>query len=364
MRLPVKVIPPTTLTAGLLYLALWPVDINPVAWKSPPNPGYTGAFEVNHRLSALERLPLGDNHGPEAVAVDSRGRIHVSTREGRIVRLEPDGTDPRNWAETGGLPLGLAFDTAGNLIVADALRGLLAVDKGGSVKVLATECEGGAIGYANDVAVGPDGTIYFTDASTRFLPGPCGGTYEACVLDIMDRGGHGRLLEHNPATGATRTLLDGLQFANGLALGHDSTYLLVAETGNYRILRYWVGGADAGRVEPFLEALPGFPDNVSTGRKGRFWVALNAPRNALLDRFSERPSLRKLFCRIPAFLRPKARPYSHVIAVDSSGAVVENLQDPTGGYPKTSSVLETERFLFVGSLVAPELGRLSRDTGW
>jgi len=69
--------------AIVLYFLLWPVPIEPVAWTAPPNPGYTGPFEPNDRLKGIESLPVGDNHGPEAVAVDAEGRIYASTHEGR-----------------------------------------------------------------------------------------------------------------------------------------------------------------------------------------------------------------------------------------------------------------------------------------
>ena len=39
--------------------------------------------------------------------------------------------------------------------------------------------------------------------------------------------------------------MDGLQFANGVVLSPDESYLLVAETGAYRITRLWLGGARA-----------------------------------------------------------------------------------------------------------------------
>ncbi len=48
------------------------------------------------------------------------------------MQLQPDGTQPRVFANTGGRPLGLIFDREGNLIVADAIKGLLSVNKGGA----------------------------------------------------------------------------------------------------------------------------------------------------------------------------------------------------------------------------------------
>ena len=64
----------------------------------------------------------------------------------------------------------------------------------------------------------PDGTIYFTDASTRFSPAEWGGTYEASVLDILEQAASGRVLAYDPATASTRVVAHGFSFANGIAL--------------------------------------------------------------------------------------------------------------------------------------------------
>ncbi len=353
-------VPLIVLGVIVLYFLAWPVPVDPVAWEAPPNPGYTGPFAQNDRLKALETFPIGDNTGPEDIAVDEQGRIYAATHEGRIVRLNPDGSNPENWVETGGRPLGIDFDANGNLIVADAYRGLLSISPDGQITVLATEADGIPIRYADDVDVAADGKIYFSDASTKFGAKEWGGTYEASLLDLMEHGGHGRLLVYDPATGETRTLLDGLNFANGVAMSHDQASVLVNETGTYRVLRYWLSGPKAGTAEPVIEALPAFPDNISTGLDGRYWVALVSPRNPLLDDLSDNPFLRKVLQRMPAFLRPKAVPYSHIIAIDDSGNVVMDLQDPEGAYPINTSVTETEDYLYIGSLVAPVLARLDK----
>src|SRR5881392_1750228 len=106
----------TALGLGLgalaLYFAFWPVPVDPVAWTPPPAPGYGGPFARNDRLAAMERLSLGADHGPEAVALDAAGRIYTSTREGRILRLRPDGSGAETYADTNGAPLGLHFDAS------------------------------------------------------------------------------------------------------------------------------------------------------------------------------------------------------------------------------------------------------------
>ena len=345
------------------YLLLWPVPIDPVRWDAPPDPGYTGPFATNDRLAALETLSIGANVGPEDVALDSRGRIYAATHDGRIVRLDADGTNPVDWVDTGGRPLGIEFDARGHLLVADAFRGLLSVAPDGAVTVLASDADGIAIRYADDLDVTADGRVFFSDASAKFGALDARGTYEASLLDLMEHGGHGRLLVYDPATGKATTVLDGLQFANGVAVSPDQSYVLVNETGAYRVMRYWLAGPRAGEAEPFIEALPGFPDNLSAGRDGRFWIGLASPRNALLDKLSDRPWLRRVVQRLPAFMRPKATHYGHVIAVDEAGQVVVDLQDPEGRYPLTTGAIEADGYLYVSSLIAPVLARLP-DEAW
>jgi len=169
----------------------------------------------------------------------------------------------------------------------------------------------------------------------------------------MEHVSHGRLLVYDPASRRTSTLLKGLAFANGVAVRHDQTFVPANETGNYRVMRYWIEGPNKGKSEPFIENLPGFPDNISTGLEGRYWVAFVSPRNPLLDDLSEKPFLRKVIQRFPAFSRPKATAYGHIIAIDGNGKVLKDLQDANTGYPQNTSVTETKERLYLGSLVSP-----------
>lgn len=349
----------TVAMAAVACLSLWPVPVEPVAWEAPEDAGFTGVFAANGALTDLAVLPLGRHEGPEAVARDARGRVYVSTRDGVILRLTADGADPVPWADTEGRPLGLAFDTAGTLFVADGRRGLLAVDSTGAVRLLADSADGTRIEFADDVAVAADGRVYLSDASTKF-GARAHADEEASVLDIIEHGAHGRLLEWDPRTGTATVVRAGLQFANGVAMTPDQRGVFLCETGAYRVVRIGVVGAERGRLTPVLENLPGFPDNISPGLDGRYWVALFAPRNALLDALSARPFLRKVIVRIPHPLRPKAAEHGHVFAMDGDGQVINDRQDPRGAYPKMTDVLETERYLFIGSLQGNVLARAAR----
>src|SRR5450432_1218266 len=139
----------------ILYFLLWPVPIAPAAWTPPPAPPLTGKYESNSRLAGTQRLETGGN-APEDVALDAQGRIYGGLDDGRIVRLQTDGTHPENFANTRGRPLGLIFDHAGNLIVADAIKGLLSISPAGAVTVLSTESNGVPFGCTNDVDVAAD----------------------------------------------------------------------------------------------------------------------------------------------------------------------------------------------------------------
>jgi sugar lactone lactonase YvrE len=342
-----------------VYLLIWPVPIEPIAWNAPVNLGYTGKFAVNTRLANLELLPIGYN-APEDIAINKQGQIYVSTETGDILHLQADGSQAKKWVNTGGRPLGITFDEQGNLLVADAFKGLLCISPEGEISLLTDISEGLAIRYANHLDVAQDGKIYFTDSSSKFSAKASGSTYKASLLDISEHGGHGRLLVYNPHDKTTHTLLKQLNFANGVAISPKQDYLLVNETGSYRVIRYHLTGDKKGQSEIILENLPSFPDNISTGSNGRYWIALVSPRSAILDTLSNAPFLRKVIQRMPAFLRPKAVAYSHIIAIDGQGQVIEDRQDPAGHYGMNTSVIETKEYLYIGNLFTAQLGRIKK----
>jgi sugar lactone lactonase YvrE len=339
----------------LLYLLTWPVPIEPVAWNAPEDAGYSGDFALNDALVELDTIDIAPYHGPEDIAVDPLGNLYAGTESGEIIRIDAD-REIEVFARTGGRPLGLEFDAVGNLLVANGTAGVQRVDGSGNVTVLTNTVGGKPIGYADDLDVAPDGRIYFSDASTKFGAGDYGGTYDASLLDIMEHGGHGRLLVYDPATETTEVVLDGLQFANGVAVDPQGRYLLVNETSNYRVLRYWLGGARAGETEVLVDNLPGFPDNINRGLDGRYWVGLVAPRNALLDALSDKPFLRKVVQRLPQALRPKAVASTHVIAIDANGDIVANLHGNGVPVSTVTGALEMPGALYLSSLVGTVIG--------
>jgi len=345
----------------IAYLLFWPVAVDPVNWNAPKNKGYVGDFQQNTILSQIETLEIKGNHGPEGLAL-LNGEVYATTREGWIVRHKPDTGEIKNWVHTQGSPLGLVFDQNNNLIVADAYLGLLKITPEGTKIVLTNQVDGSPIDFADDVDITADGKIYFSDASTKFGAIAYGGTFEASLLDTIEHGGHGRLLVYNPQDQSTKVLMDGLNFANGVAVAEDSSFVLVNETGSYRVHKYWLQGEKAGQSEVIIDNLPGFADNIVRGEDGRFWIGLVAPRHALLDAISGYSSIRKIIHRLPPFMRPKPEHYGHIFAIDKNGKVLLSLQDPEGSYHTNTGALEVGNWLYISSLHAENLGRISKTT--
>ena len=339
------------------YLALWPVQIDPVAWNAPENQGYTGAFSPNTGLSKIQRLNLNGHTGPEDAAIGPDDALYITTHEGSIVKYDPRTKDVSVFAETGGRPLGIEFSRVGKLYVADAYLGLLEIsDLGKKVTVVADKTDTGSpIRYADDLDIGPDGSVYFSDASTKFGAKQYGGTLPSSILDLMEHGPNGRVLKFDPESGKTTVVLDGLSFANGIAITNSGKHLLVVETGNYSVKKVALDGS----TEPvtITENLPGFPDNINRNSDGTFWLGLASPRSGAADALSNQPFLRKVVMRLPAFMRPAAQRYGFVVKINEDGKVLQTLQDASGNYALTTGLIEyNDGTLFVTSLTEQDLG--------
>ena len=296
-------------------------------------------------LPPLRLVDVGGT-GPEDVVVDGAGRIVTGVADGRLLRIDPDSGRVERIADTGGRPLGIELLPDGRLLVCDARRGLLAVDpEGGSVETLTGE----PMVFCNNAAVAADGTVWFSDSSGRF-------GIDHWRAEMLEHSGTGRLLRRDPG-GAVEVVLDGLEFANGVALSTGEDFVVVAETGAYRLRRIWLRGDHAGQQEVFVENLPGIPDNVSTGPDGLIWVALASPRDPRLDMLAGRPVARRLVWALPEWLTPERRTVS-VQALDGSGAVVQDLQGRHPRFHMVTGVRAHAGRLYLGSLTGGAIGIL------
>ncbi len=341
------------------FLIAVPSPIDPAAWRPPEAPLLAGVLAPNEELRGCRLIATGKVHGGEDVDVDAQGRVYTGTADGRIIRvtLAGDGHDAVEvFADTGGRPLGLDFDrTTGELIVADAASGLLAIDPEGAVTVLSRGAEGVPFGFTDDVDVSRDGEkIYFSDASARF-------GISDYLYDLFEARPHGRLLVYDRTANTTTVLLDSAYFANGVALSRDEDFVLVSETYRYRIQRCWLPGSPrAGQCEIFADNLPGFADGIAADGEGTFWVAVFTVRDTLMDGLHPWPFLKSVMARLPRSMWPKPKPYGLVLAFDEQGNVVRSLHDPGGERVRTiTSVEPHDGALYLGNLYGDYLARWS-----
>lgn len=206
--------------------------------------------------------------------------------------------------------------------------------------------------FTDDLDIGRDGVIYFSDASLRF-------EQPDYLLDLLEARPWGRLLSYDPATGKTAVLLKDLYFANGVALSAQQDFVLVNETYRYRITRYWLKGEKAGTHEVFIENLPGLPDNLQGDGAGTFWVALPSPRKADADFLHRNPWLKAQLAKLPRALWPKPVAYGLVIALNEKGEIIRSLHDTSGTHLRmVTSAKPVGDYLYLGSLDNDRIGKL------
>ncbi|MBD0742776.1 strictosidine synthase [Streptomyces sp. CBMA152] len=304
-------------------------------------------------MPPLRLVELGGT-GPEDVVFDNSGRVLTGVADGRILRIElPQRDHPdhpavvREVGRTEGRPLGLDVLPDGRLLVCDAELGLLRLDPDDGdhgVEVLADSVAGKPLRFCSNVVAASDGTVYFTVSSHRY-------GLDDWLSDIVEHQPTGLLVRLAPG-GEPEVLLDRLQFANGVALAPDESYVVVAETGAWRLTRLRLTGPDAGRRDTLTADLPGFPDNLSRSPGGGFWVALAGPRMPPLEWLHRTaPRVRRAAAaaarRLPA---PPPRA-ARVVEVDVNGQVVRELRGRGRQYRMATGVAQRDGRLVLGSLV-------------
>lgn len=325
--------------------------IQPQRWQPPRDRGLVGDFAKNSALDQLTTIPMPGT-GPEDIAAGPDGWISTGIREGAILRVRVEGGPIEFVAETGGRPLGVEAVDDGTLIVSDSGAGLLRVDpRRKTVEVLVDKIAGTRPLFINNATVAKDGTIYFTDTSTT-------ASVHHFKADLLEHGLSGRLFRRSP-DGDIDLILDGLAFANGVALSHDGKFLMLAETGAYRVSKVHLTGERAGESEVVIDNLPGLPDNISTGSSGVFWVALPSLRNQLLDTLLPRPGwLRQAVWALPSAVQPEASRVTFVLGIDGNGRVLHNLQADGERFHYVTGVRESNGYLWLGSLAENAIARV------
>lgn len=323
--------------------------IDPICWQPPPS----RPLPEPDLAVTLTVVPLpGD--APEDVVVDADGGIWTGVDDGRVIQIPADGGAPRVIADTGGRPLGLAVARDGRLLICDSHRGLLRLDPpSGKLETLVAEVAGRTLMFCSNVVESSDGTLYFTESTDRF-------GYEYYKGAVIEARATGSLFRRDP-DGTVSVLASGLRFANGVTLTADESAVVFAETTGCRLSKYWLTGPQAGSLTPLVSHLPGYPDNISTGRDGRIWVALVSDRNRLSEWLTPRaPIIRALLWRLPYRWLPNPKPTVWAIAFDADdGHVLTQLRTTHPDFGLATGVVETDGRLWLGCIGAPAVAHLS-----
>ena len=300
--------------------------------------------------SSLKVIPV-PGEGAEDVVVGTHGAdegaVFTGTADGAIWRVSHDGQKIDKVAHTGGRPLGIEIDADGRLLVCDAHKGLLRVDtSSGAIEAVADSVDGTKMAFCNNAAVAADGTIWFSDSSTKF-------GIEQWKDDFVQDTRTGRLMRRDPD--GTITVVDqGLRFANGVALSKAEDFVVVAETAGRTLVRHWLTGEQAGRRDLLSQDLPGYPDNIARGSDGLIWVTIASPRDPLVERLQRGPVwLRRQVTKIPDALQPKPKRTVRVQAFDDDGRLVHDVDLDGGGYHMVTGVREHDGRVWMGSLEEP-----------
>ncbi|XP_022760996.1 protein STRICTOSIDINE SYNTHASE-LIKE 13-like [Durio zibethinus] len=363
------------------------IKFRPVELNIAPYKEVMGSWPRDNRSRLGDgKLEFVDQvFGPESLEFDSLGRgPYTGLADGRIVRWmgedigwETFAVVTSNWSEKlcargvdsttakqwkhekwCGRPLGLRFNKdSGDLYIADAYYGLLVVGPaGGLATPLATHVEGKQILFANDLDIHKNGSIFFTDTSTKY-------NRVSHFFIMLEGETTGRLLRYDPPTKTTHVVLDGLAFPNGVQFSMDQTFLLFTETSYCRLMKYWLEGPRTGTME-LVAHLPGFPDNVRINEKGQFWVAIDCCRTRAQEVLAHNPWMRSIYFRLPIKMSILARimgmrMYTVISLFNEKGEIQEVLEDRNGVVMKlVSEVREVRGKLWIGTVAHNHIATL------
>ena len=227
----------------------------------PISPKFSTLIPNDAKLDTVA-TGFGFTEGP---VWDPAGFLYISDEEiNKIFRVSlSDGRKEELIAL--GDPDGNTYDRQGRLIdCASVLRAIIAISKDGKYKILADHFEGNKFNSPNDVIVGPDSALYFTDP-TLDLPKdekqeiPFQGVYR------LDKSGRVALLTKD------------LSQPNGLAFSPDGKKFYVddSQQRNIRVYDFAANGSlTNGRIfgeEPGDKG-EGVPDGIKVDRKGNLFV--------------------------------------------------------------------------------------------
>ena len=225
------------------------------------SPKFWNLFEHDAKLATVGS-GFGFTEGP---VWDPAGFLYVSDEEtNKIFRLYTEDGHKEEFVSLGD-PDGNTYDRQHHLIdCASVLRAIIQLDDAGHYTVLADRYERKKFNSPNDVIIGPDGAIYFTDPT---LDLPKGEKQEIPFQGVYRLGPEGHV----------QLLTKELSQPNGLAFSPNGKKFYVddSEQRNIRVYDFEADGSlKNGRIfgeEPGGKS-DGVPDGIKVDREGNLYV--------------------------------------------------------------------------------------------
>ncbi|WBQ04084.1 SMP-30/gluconolactonase/LRE family protein [Kribbella sp. CA-293567] len=217
--------------------------------------------------SRLERLWTGGRwlEGP-AYSAAGRYLVWSDIPSDRILRWDETSYQVSVFREPAGNTNGHTMDEQGRLVSCEhGNRRVTRTEHDGSIRVLADGYNGGRLNSPNDVVVGADGAVWFTDPAYGI-----DSDYEGYQGEIEVGGCH---VYRIAPDGTLTVVADDFNRPNGLAFSNDGNLLYVTDTEEATIRVFTVDGDKLSGGELFAECGNGAFDGIRLDSEGRVWGA-------------------------------------------------------------------------------------------
>lgn len=220
----------------------------------------------------------------------------IPSEGGYLVFSDIPSNEIKKWSDKGGLstfrnPSG---NTNGNTIGNDGLllsaehsgRRISRTDSSGAVTTVVDRFEGKRLNSPNDVVVGSDGAIWFTDPDYGLPADPV--TKQKMGKELQGE----FVFRFDPRTNALTSVATDFAKPNGLCFSPDGKRLYVADSGGPRHIRVYDAASDGSLTggSVFAKIDKGGPDGIRCDEDGRVWssagdgVHVFAPSGELLGK--------------------------------------------------------------------------------
>jgi gluconolactonase len=217
----------------------------------------------------LTRLWTGATWTEGPVWIPGRSAVRWSDIPGdRILEYSVASGESSVYAEGVEFTNGRILDLDGAVIQCSHGLRRVELDAGGEVTTLVDRFEGRRLNSPNDVVVGKDGSVWFTDPTYGIInanEGHLGSQeYGGCFVFRFDR-----------SSGELTAVITDMEQPNGLAFSPDESTLYVSDSSaaHHNIRAYPVSGTEIGPGRVFAEIESGASDGFRVDTEGNLWTS-------------------------------------------------------------------------------------------